>query len=720
MSLEKIGVGGVLTFDSNQAVAEMGKASKAFTMLQGQFGGVKSNLSSLMSSMSGVNLVAMGLGAAGVAGVGGIVHQAIEANSVFEDMQTELGTTFNVLAGGGKLKEGLALAKNEMKEIERLAVVAPGSSRDLLNIYKQIVSPLSKQGKSLKDVRDMTLGAAIAAKGLNIDFDNMGFGLAKMAAGTVSSHDQIFRMAKTMGLITMEAAAWNALTPVERTKRLQAILAKYGESAEQVGNTWSAVKSTLEDTMHITLRAFGEPIFNAVRDRVKGINDLFLANQKSVESIASVAGEYLVPAFEYMVAVASQLWTWFKRTVNVVLELKDQFDGFRDAIGSKWDERLQKAAIVAGAIGAALSVALPAISLMAMFLGPVVRLLSLAWSLVSAMAGVVSVLPSVLALLAPALAPFLLIAAGLGLAFMAFRHDGEGAVDTIVRLWNDVLKPAWDGFVIGFQVGIDGIMEPLLAAWEEIKDSFQFLMDYLADSWNIGAGDARSWGATVGEVLGTVIRFMAEEVVPRVGNVIGAIIRAIAGLVFAFKWVGTRIGEVFGMMYLSVKNNFAMMFNAITEPIRNVLDFIAETIRTIANTTIGRRALQAAGINPEDAIKTANTIRGQTSAGFLSKAEIADIPGFSDIENPEQEVERKRAARALNEKANAPLKLEGVTIEVDDKREVNVNMNLAVDGKTLSQAQARQQLELTERAGATTQPWQKRNAVMRATPLKGR
>lgn len=275
MAFEDIGVGGMLTFDPKPGIGGMQKAGREVAKLKNALTGAFSGIGSLLSPLTS-QLAMLG----GAVGVGALVTGAFKARSAFEDMQTELGTTFNVLAGGGMMTEGLTLAKDEMKEIEKLAVKAPGGAEDLLQIYKQIVGPMSVQGKSLQDVRDLTFGASIAAKGLGFDFKNMGFGLQKMIAGSSEAGDDLFKMfSKSMGLIKVTAGEWNQLAPEERFKILSAALGKYAEAGDAVGATWSATFSTFEDIAKIGGRSFIDSLFGKVKGGLTNFNNWFIANQ---------------------------------------------------------------------------------------------------------------------------------------------------------------------------------------------------------------------------------------------------------------------------------------------------------------------------------------------------------------------------------------------------------------------------------------------------------
>jgi hypothetical protein len=99
---EQLGIGGVLSFDGSKAVTNMRSASGALGQLSGGFSGFASKLAGLA------------LGGGMLYGLERVAHFALDAREQFEDMETTLGTTFNVLSGGHHIEQSFQLAKKEM------------------------------------------------------------------------------------------------------------------------------------------------------------------------------------------------------------------------------------------------------------------------------------------------------------------------------------------------------------------------------------------------------------------------------------------------------------------------------------------------------------------------------------------------------------------------------------------------------------------------------
>jgi hypothetical protein len=551
---ESLGIGGVLSFDGSKAIQGMRAASGALGSLEGGFDSMVGKVASLGSLLLGGW------------GLGHLIHEAVSATKDFEDMNTTLGTTFNVLAGGGHVAEAMALAKKEMREIDVLATKSPGGAQDLLGIYKQIVGPMSSAGHSLKEVRDLTLAATIAAKGLGVDYQNMGHELYKLEAGTANQHDVTFRLMKAQGLIKEEASEWNALVPVERHKKIMVIMNRYLESADQVSQTWSSMTDSMGDAFKIIARAAIGPVFERLKSAISTVLQYIFENRTKIEGWVGSIGE---------------------------------------TVGKVWDYILQ------------------------------------------------------------------------------FGKD----------------------FVEEFGHYIDGIKRPLVEAWDTVMESLR-LVGFEWRQMATGAGvENATLGQSTAAVIGTVLQAFAQ-VIDYAATAWSFSTYVIGNIVYAFRVAGQRIGEAFGMVWLGLKNVFSGLYNLIVEPLQDVLIAVSNVVAAIADTKVGRIALEAAGI---DAGEFSRNVKAVIDTGALESAKYDENPGFGELpESPEEAMLREEA----NQLGKQPAKTEV-------KAEINTNLNLKLDGRDVAKAQAKHQLDLKERAGANDSPWQRRQAVVNAGDFTG-
>lgn len=721
MAMEDVGIGGFLSFDSDSGIASMARAQRAFTRMEGAFQSFQGSLARAGQVFGQFNMLSMAMAGAGVAGVGALAHSAIQATSEFEQMQLQLASTFNALAKGGHIKDGLALAKQEMVAIEKMAMAAPGGAQDLLNIYKSIVGPLQAQGKGLEKVRELTLGAAIAAKGFGVDAKYMGWGLGKLITGSIEEDDDIFKIMKGVGLFKGKAADWRELSNDQRFAILEQIMKIYGEVAPEFEKTWEAATSAFEDSFTAIKRAAISPLMDAMKMRLIGLNNTIADNRDSVLEMAEAFGAKLVPAFEFATDVGREILDHATGIYEWVSGIVDKADAMAKRMNLN-KQLIGDIAVQAAAIGTALTVAGPAISLIGMALSPlraVMGVLVSGLGLIGPLLG--TIWPAFMTIAGTIAGPVGAAVAVLGLLFLALRRDGESVTDTFQRLFYEVLIPAWEAFKATFMPFIPQMVQPFVDAWDSIKASFMLLMDAFAGQLDIGLDDAESFGTAVGEFFGG-IAVAAARAIGFIGEVISGVIYTTAHLIWAFKVAGQRIGEAMGMAYLKVRNIFSGIFNVLTAPLRAVLEFISNALDTISSTSIGKWALDKAGISAQDAQALSRDLNAMITVGPLGKAQYADIPDWGALpESPEEAHARKelarRAAAATKAKEEEQLFTPGVEVKVENKQDLNINIPLKVDGKQVASAVARHQLELSERAGANTTPWQRRSAVVNASTM---
>jgi hypothetical protein len=262
------------------------------------------------------------------------------------------------------------LAADEMDRLEIAAAKAPGETEDLLGIYKQIVGPLSAMGKDPRlRPEDLTVSSAIAASALGIRFEDMAFGMQKLISGEVQSDDMLFRMLRSQKLITESAEQWKALDQETRILKLTKVMDKYGDRADQVGNTWTAVSGTVTSIVKIMERAVISPIFEKVRDSVHKLTDQFLSNMDTYKKMGESWGHALYGGFEIFIEALQQLITDGRMVLQWLKEAKTRAASLFGAFGVGSDT-LHSIKVHALEIALALGAMFPAFSLLRMVLGP--------------------------------------------------------------------------------------------------------------------------------------------------------------------------------------------------------------------------------------------------------------------------------------------------------------------------------------------------------------
>ena len=304
MSLETLGFGGHLSFEGKEAVHGMHEAEGGFAKLAESVEGFKKKIEHFVE----------------VAAIAELAKKAFEARAEFEEMETQLGTTFNVLSGGGHIEQAFGLAREEMEKIEVLALRSPAKANDLLGIYKQLVGTMSAQGHSLEEVRDLTFNTTIAAKAMGVDFQTAGHAMYMLEAGTARQHDQVYRLMQSQGLITKSAEEWNAQTPVERHKALMVIMSKYGESAIKVSKTWGALSSGVSDVFEMMGKTAIDPFFERAKGAAATFLDWFVSNKETIDDFWKGVGGVIGDIWDNVVTFGKELVEQFKPFIPEIVE----------------------------------------------------------------------------------------------------------------------------------------------------------------------------------------------------------------------------------------------------------------------------------------------------------------------------------------------------------------------------------------------------------------
>jgi hypothetical protein len=724
MAFENLGVGGTLTFDEKPALAGMRRANSAFHQTEAAAENFRGKMERLGGEMERFNIVGMGLGSLGIVGVGALAKQAFEAQSKFEDLQVVLSTTLGITRHLD-LAQSVRVAADEMDRLEIAAANAPGETEDLLGIYKQIVGPLSAMGKDLDYVQKMTVSSAIAASALGLRFEDMAFGMQKLISGQVQSDDMLFRMLRSQKLITESAEQWKALDQETRMLKLTQVMDKYGDRAEQVGNTWTAVSGTVTSIVKIMERAIIAPIFTKVRDTVHKLTDDFLKNMDTYKKMGAAWGQALYDAFEIVLEAIKNLINdgrlvleWLGRAKARAAALFGVFGVGRDQFDSVKMHLLE--------IGLALGILFPAFSLLRTVLGPLIAGIGVLtsglqymWTVVAeGLAGAAGALG--IGLL-PLLGIIALAVAGVALAFMAVRKEGESFTDTLSRWWTDALEPLWEGFKSAWKQFVPDILKPLEEAWDSLKLAGQLLFDTLAGSLDSSGHDWKGWGELAGAAVGSIVQGITT-MIGWLGQALAFFVFLIANVKYGFNAAAEAISTFFFNSMVGLENVAKGMYNAIITPFQLIIKELADILEAIGKTKIGAKL----GFADGDTVKSLRSM--VAPGGAFGDAAYGDAGKYDFGQSPQEEeyqrqlkraedADRAKGMRAMNAMHGMAMAPPAANVTVEDKRCVEVNSNLHVDGKEIAAAQARHQIELMDRSGASASPWQRRAAVVRAKDM---
>jgi hypothetical protein len=273
------------------------QASTALNGLQKAAGVTTSSLSTIggaANQASGgigglVNKVGMlGLAAQGVTMLAGafvsLASGMVSGNAEFERYETQFG----VLLGSTKA------AKDRLEELTTFAAVTPFELPEVVRADKVLTAfgldteqTAKKFGVSAKQIRT-TIGDAAAGSGAS--FEELAGTMGRFASG--STGEAIMRM-QELGIATREQMTqWGMqfsktgelLTPVDKAFGMleKGIRARFGGMMDAQSQTFEGMVSNLQDWLGQTKRALMAPVFDVLKDQLKGLLAFLGSDQAKV------------------------------------------------------------------------------------------------------------------------------------------------------------------------------------------------------------------------------------------------------------------------------------------------------------------------------------------------------------------------------------------------------------------------------------------------------
>ncbi len=365
--------------------------------------------------------------------------------------------------------------------------------------------------------------------------------------------------------------------------------------------------------------------------------------------------------------------------------------------------------------------------------------------------GIASMLAGMGTIILAAFWPMVFVAGAAFLAWQLLRRENEGFLETSRRVWGNiktwaldvwqnVLKPMWEGFSEAWVT----VSEELKVTWREtvtsLKQSMGAMFEFLGMGTDGMEMDWKDVGRTIAQVIGgiaTAIMFMVKVVIPAITSIAIVIYKVFKAVWEVIKGFGEGLGKLIGKMVLAFQSIFsgdiisgikrlgaalidALLFplQALGKGLRSIFKSLGIEYSSALDSFINFDATRSAVGAPEGTHKTAkhrgvgppkvaaptiklDTIQIGRETGNLSEWE-KDLMGMKPGQSVMGAFDQKEKAKV----ARTPKIDVGVNLE--DKRELNIQNEMCIDGEGVSIASARHRQELQERAGFKATPWQRR------------
>lgn len=551
MAFENIGIGGVLSFESRGAVANMENASRAFNSMHGAAARFSAGMGNVASGLRRLSVGGGIIGMLGGLSFGALLHEGIAFNQMMQSATLSVATILSAVTKT-PLADNIELAGKEMTKLNIIAAETPGELGDVIDIFSRLTGPILAAGGDMKTLEDTTKATAIMAGTLHLDFKQTAHAMSLLAGGTMRHGENLIQMLHSMGLLHESTQEWKALLPEQRLKRIKEIMDAFGASGERVGQTFEAQYSTVKSIAKVLLGAFTKGAFENAAKRFGVISKAFFENQDAAVAFAASLGTGLTMATEFLVSefidlghVVMRVW----RTMNGFFHsVQDRIESIGYVLDMDVIKRIAHIAFQFVAVSVAAS------PILAIVGGIGTRIAAVAQIALGLGQIILSIGQFILAGLS---LPLLGVGAVIFGVFMAFRRDGESVMETLQR-------------------GFEMLRAGALAVWDAVQligpylvSAFHLIVDSLSALW-IGIQPGL---AMIGQAL-VKIGQMVVEILAAVMPVIG---RIIVGAVQVFEVLRPGLEAVFNAVakiVLAVVNALSVLLPKLLPIIRPIVDIL--------------------------------------------------------------------------------------------------------------------------------------------------
>jgi hypothetical protein len=276
------------------------------------------------------SLAKLAAGAFAGFGIGSALKSGLTFNATLEDTRTQIAGMLS-LAKHTDLADQFANADGLMSSLQERAKKLPGSMTDYTKVLGMIAQPITDAGIGLKDLEDITVGAAVAAKAMSVDLEAGARDVNQAIMGQFHSTDQLTgRILGSLGYVGEAGRKrFNELSKARRAAVLkealtQKQLAQLADAqSKSASGRWDTFKANLQET----LGRVAAPLFAKLSTLLGGINDWLDRNGDALAKVAGVIGGALATAFDAIVAAIVFLTSGSDEAIAVLIGIGNVIAG---------------------------------------------------------------------------------------------------------------------------------------------------------------------------------------------------------------------------------------------------------------------------------------------------------------------------------------------------------------------------------------------------------
>lgn len=227
----------------------------------------------------------------------------IDFNSSIEQSTISLAAQEKMLLGG-RWDTAMTHANSLFADYQQVAKASVGETKDFLEMHQMIASSAYQAGLGMKQLKEMTIGATIAAAALGERADVVALDVKQMLAGTVGARDRTAQI-----FLASQGISQDKFNHSDAKKRAKITMAALNDpalksAATAMGESFAGVTSTLKDNLQIALGKIGLPLFKQITAEVAKWNTWIEKNPDKIRQWAADFTNGLMEAFGYVKQIA--------------------------------------------------------------------------------------------------------------------------------------------------------------------------------------------------------------------------------------------------------------------------------------------------------------------------------------------------------------------------------------------------------------------------------
>lgn len=289
------------------------KASGPLAAIGKESKGATRGLGELKSAVLGVGAAIVGFGAFRMA-----KSAFVDFNSAIEGSTISLAAQEKMLLGG-KWSTAMEHANGLFADYQKIAAKSVGETSDYLQMHQGIAASAYRAGLSMKQLKEMTVGATVAAVAFGEKSEMVALDVKQMLSGDVTSRDRTAQI-----LLASQGVSQEKFNKMDQAKRNAVITRALSDpaiknAAAAYGTSFAGVMSTLTDNLKITMGKIGLPLFKAITHEIQKWNSWIEKNPEKIQRFAQSFAKALVDGFN---AVKGAM-TWIARNRDLLMKLAE-------------------------------------------------------------------------------------------------------------------------------------------------------------------------------------------------------------------------------------------------------------------------------------------------------------------------------------------------------------------------------------------------------------